>query len=133
MRDNTKTKGYVALITTLVVGATSVLVTTGMLSIGITQTQSAITLYDGYKAKHLADACVEYALQEIRNSTSFTGSSTENFTEGDCTYDVSSNGGEDRDIEAEGIVGDVTQRSLVNLDQITPSINITSWEFVDIF
>lgn len=126
-------QGYIALITTLVVGSLAMLVTVGMLSIGITQTQTALVSYDGYRAQQLAEACAEYALQEIRNSTSFSGSGGETLGAGSCTYDVNSGGGENRTIEALGTVKDNTHRIEISIDQINPSINVTSWQLVDTF
>ena len=133
MYDNKNTKGYVALITTLVVGSLAMSITVGMLSIGITQTQTAGVKYDAVRAGALADACVEYALQEIRNNTNFNGNGTETFSIGSCTYDVILGGGESRTIESTGAVNNAIRRVAVTLDQITPDLNITRWVYVDSF
>lgn len=126
-------KGYVALITTLVVGALSSFAVLGMLSIGTIQTQTSLVSYDGSRAGFLADACAEYALQEIRNSTSFSGSGNITIGAGSCFYDVIGGIGQTRTIESEATVKNSTRRVVVTIDQINPLINVTSWNFVDQF
>lgn len=129
---NTK-KGYIALITTLVVGSVSVAITIGLFFTGILQTQTGITIYDGMRARHYADACVEHALMAIRSDTGYTGSNNKSFPGGVCEYTVTSSGGENRTIESQGFVGDTTHRVQVEIDEINPAINVQFWQFIDSF
>lgn len=133
MKDKTKEKGYVTLITTLIVGSLGILVTLGMLQVGLIQTQTAIVFSDSKKAANLANACAEYALQEVRNNTAFTGSATITISSQDCDYEVLSLGGESRRINSESVVNNATKRIQVDLSAINPLIDIDSWVFVESF
>ena len=134
MNDKTLyTKGYVALITTLVVGSIALAVTLGMISLSITLTQTSGAWHQGYLGGSLVDGCVEHALQEIRNSTNFAETANFPLGEGVCNYSVTSQGGENRTIQAEVVVGNATRRSVIMIDAISPAINITTWELVSEF
>lgn len=125
--------GYIALTSILIISAIVLLIalSAGLLSIselnmGLEKNQSA-------EAYYLASACAEQGLQEIRNSDSFTGPGNLSLENGDCSYDVSQTGGENRTIEALGIVNNIIRKIKISLDTINPNINITSWQDVPDF
>ena len=125
--------GYIALTSILIISAIVLLIalSAGLLSIselnmGLEKNQSA-------EAYYLASACAEQGLQEIRNSDSFTGIGNLSLENGDCSYDVSQAGGENRTIEVSGIVNNIIRKIKISLDTINPNINITSWQEVPDF
>lgn len=125
--------GYIALTSILIISAIVLLIalSTGLLSIselnmGLEKNQSA-------EAYYLASACAEQGLQEIRNSDSFTGTGNLSLENGNCSYDVSQTGGENRTVEASGIVNNIIRKIKISLDTINPNINITSWQEVPDF
>ncbi len=127
---NSKTKGYVTLITVLVMGAISVSVTMTIVMTGIISTKDSLSVVQSRQANFLANACAEDALQEIRNDTLYVGTVQINLGSGSCTYTVTNNGGESRTIASSGTVGTIIRKSKIQIDAINPKINITSWQEV---
>jgi len=122
--------GYITLISVLVVGAIGVAITTSLLLFGLGSSRSSFAIEQSAQARSLADACAEEALQEIRDSTPYTGSDNLSLGQGDCDYTVTSGGGQNRTIDASGTVGTVQRKVKISINAINPSINITSWQEV---
>lgn len=123
-------KGYVALITVLVAGAVGVAITVSLLLLGLGNSQTSFSLEKSYQAKALADACGEEALQQIRDSTPFTGSGSLILGLGTCNYTVTDQGGQNRTATASGTIGTVIRKVKIIIDNINPSINIASCQEV---
>lgn len=122
--------GYIVLITVLVVGAVGVAIAVSLLWLGLSGSKSSFALQQSNQAKGLANACIEEALQQIRDSTSFTGTGSLTLGAGTCSYTVTSQGSQNRTITATGTVGTIIRKVKVIIDKITGSINVTSWQEV---
>ncbi|GEM_PF-113468 len=122
--------GYIALITVLVTGAVGVAIAVSLLLLGLGSSRTSFSLEQSNQAKALANACSEEALQQIRDSTPFTGTGNLTLGQGTCTYTVTSQGGQNRTITSSGTVGTILRKVKIILDKITPNINITSWQEV---
>jgi hypothetical protein len=112
----------------LIVGVVGVAVAVSLLLLGTGASRTSFAQEQSYQAKALADACAEEALQQIRDSAPFTGSGTLTVGQGTCTYTVTSQGGPNRTIISTGTVSTMTRRERVIIDQINPTINVTSWQ-----
>lgn len=123
-----KNKGYIALITVLVVGAIGVAISTSLLLLGLGSSRSSFALEQSNQAKALANACSEEALQQIRDSTPFTGTGNLTLGQGTCTYTVVNDGAQNRTVSASGTVGTVVRKVKITIDKINPGINVTSWQ-----
>lgn len=121
-------KGYVALFGVIIIGALALVIGLSFMAWALNSTKSSRDYNSSQQAKALANACAEQALLEISNSTSYTGSTTLTIGSGQCTYVVSNLGGSNRQINASGTINSVTRRAKILIDQVSPSINITSWE-----
>lgn len=122
--------GYITLISVLVVGAVAVSITFSLILLGIGNTKTALSLDQSKQAWGLADACGEEALQQIRDSTPFTGTGNLTLGQGSCIYTVTNQGGQNRTINSTGTIGTIVRKVKIVLDKITPSLNITSWQEV---
>ncbi len=122
--------GYIALISVLIVGAVAIAVTTSMLLLGLGSSRTSFALEQSYQAKALANLCAEEALQQIRSSTSFSGTDNLSLGQGVCTYTVANTGGQNRSITAQGTVGTIVRKTSVNVNTINPKINVASWQEV---
>lgn len=120
--------GYVALITVLVTGAVGVAIAVSLLLLGLDFSRTSLALAQSNQAKALANACGEEALQQIRDSTPFTGTGGLTIGLGFCSYTATSSGSQNRTITATGTVGTIIRKIRITLDKISPSINITSWQ-----
>lgn len=125
-----KQQGFITLLSTIIVAAVGAIVAVSLLLLGLGSSRSSFAIEQSKQARFLANACVEEALQEIRDSTPYTGSDNFSIGQGTCTFTVTSGGGENRTIEASGTVGAIVRKVSVDVDAINPSINISSWQEV---
>ena len=121
-------KGYITLLSVLVVGAVGLAVTTSLILLGLGSSRSSLNYQQLHQAKNLASSCAEEGLQKIRESSSFTGSGNLSIGQGSCTYNVTNTGGNGRTVDATGTVGTVVRKTSVSISAISPSIIISSWQ-----
>lgn len=126
-------RGYITLISVLVAGAVGVAITVSVILLGVGSSKTSFSIQQASQARGLAQLCAEEALQQIRNSTSFTGTDTISSGQGTCTYTVTSQGGQNRTIQATGTVGTVVQRLSIVIDKTNPTIQAVSWQEVSNF
>jgi hypothetical protein len=122
--------GYVALIAVLIVGAVSVAVSLALLTIGTDSQRAALVEQQSKQARTLAVTCSEEALQQIHDTTTFTGTNNLSLGQGSCTYTVSNTGGNTRSIATSATVGSVVRKIQLYVTIGTSSISITSWQEV---
>lgn len=125
---NQKMNGYITLLSILLVGAIGVAITTSMILLGLSSSNTSFSYQKMHQAKNLANACAEEALQQIRDSTAYVGSSGLTQGQGTCTYTVTNTGAETRQIDVTGTVGTVIRKNTINITAITPLIIISSWQ-----
>lgn len=125
---NKKLNGYITLLSILVVGVIGVSVTTSIILLGLSSSNTSFSYQKMHQAKNLANTCAEEALQQIRDSTAYVGASGLTQGQGDCTYLVTNTGGDTRQIDVTGTVGTVVRKSTINISAITPLIVISSWQ-----
>ena len=124
------TGGYITLISVLIVGAVGTAITVSLFLFGIGFSRTSFALEQSNQAQALANMCAEDALQEIRDSTPFTGSGNLTLGQGTCDYTVVNDGGQDRTITTFGTVGTITRKVSITIDAINPDINIATWQEV---
>lgn len=125
--------GFITLISVLVVGVVGIAITLSLILLGLGSSRTSFAVEQSNQAKALANTCAEEALQQIRDSTPFTGSGNLTLGQGICTYTVTSQGGQNRTITASGTVSTITRRAKIIINGITPTIQIVSWQEVDNF
>ena len=127
---NDQRKGFATLINILLVGAVGVTIAISLIFLGLGSSQTSFAMEQSNQSKALANACVEEALQQIRDSTPFTGSGNLTFGQGTCSYTVTSQGGQNRTITTSGAVGTITKKVKVIIDKINPTIQVVPWQEV---
>lgn len=125
-----KERGFVALITVMIVGAIGVSVGLSLILLGLGSSRTSLSIEQSIQAKAMANACGEEALQKIRESTPFTGSGNLSLSGGTCTYTVASGGGQNRTISSTGVYGTITRKVAISVTTINPSIVISAWQEV---
>lgn len=128
--SNSSAGGYVALITVMIVGAVAAAVSTALLLTGVDSQRASLVTQQSAQARSLVVACVEEALQQIHDSTAFTGTNNLSLGQGTCSYTVTNTGGSNRTIDASGTVGSVVRKNQVYVTIGSSSISITSWQEV---
>ena len=127
-------KGYVLLLSVLIVGVVATSVVYIATLIGIDANMSSLVLEESALVSSYTDACAEEALRQIYNDETFAGPGSLFF--GACNYTIVDGGGENRTINVTGNVNDVydiTKKVKIQIDQINPNINIISWQEVAAF
>ena len=122
--------GYVALLSVLVVGAVATAIGISLLVLGADSQRETLISQQSIQARGLADACVEEALQQLHDTTSFTGPGNLTLGTGSCTYTVTSTGSSTRTITATATVGNVVRKVAAYVTMSSSSISITSWQEV---
>ncbi|HZE87876.1 MAG TPA: hypothetical protein VE090_06790 [Methylomirabilota bacterium] len=84
-------KGYIALITVLIVSAAVLITITTVALLSIGEGQSSFALYKGEDGLNFVEGCMEDALLKARNSSSYAGG-TITRPEGTCSITVSTIG-----------------------------------------
>ena len=125
-----KSRGYVALVSVLVVSAVGLAVASSLLLLGLSYSKSSLALSQSDIAKSLADACAEDALQHIRDNTAYSGTATLNLNGDSCSSTVTSGIGQIRNINASGSKNGVVRKVKVSISAHTPQIIISSWQEV---
>ena len=127
---NQQHKGFITLISVLVVGAVGVAIATSLILLGLGSSRTSFAIEQSNQAKGIANACAEEALQQIRDSTPFTGSGNLTLGQGTCAYTVTSQGGQNRTITSSGTVGSIMRKVKIIIDTINPTIQVVSWQEV---
>jgi hypothetical protein len=128
-----KNSGYITLLSVLISSAIAVSITISIVLLGLASSRNSFSVEQSNQAKALADSCAEEALQEIRDSDSYSGSSSLSLGQGTCSYTVTSGSGENKNIEAYGTVGTIVRKVEIDLNQLNPTLEATSWQDVEDF
>lgn len=123
-------RGFVSLLSVLVAGAVGTALVTILLLQGIGATKTGLALHQSYQAKALATACTETALQRINTNPAFEGSGSLSPGQGSCSYTVTRQAGQERTITSTGTVGSIVRKERVTLSQLTPALQVSSWQEV---
>lgn len=126
-------KGFVTLLSVLIIGAVGVSIAVTLLLMSIDASKTSVINTKSEQAKALANACAEAGLQQIRSSVSYTGTTTLAIGLGNCSYTVTNTGGQTRSINSTGIIDTTVRKVEILIDQINPTILVTSWEEVSEF
>lgn len=120
-------QGFAALIGVLVFGTIAVTIASSVVFTSIRSSRSFLALQQSYEAKAIARACADSALSALHEDTGYSGSGTLSLGAGSCEYVVTDTGASSRDILATATVDYVVKRLRVEIDQLSPNINVTSW------
>ncbi|MBN2016050.1 hypothetical protein JW766_04425 [Candidatus Dojkabacteria bacterium] len=122
-----KNKGFIALISVLVVGIVGLVVSIALLLLGLGASRTSFALEQSLQSRALANTCAEEALERIRRLPTYTGSGNLTFDYGSCAYTITDLGGSNREIQATGTVDSIVRKVKVNINQVSP-VNVTSWQ-----
>jgi hypothetical protein len=87
--QDSATNGYVTLVSVVILGVVAVSIVVSTLVISTDSLVATKSVEESRAARGLVDTCAEDALNEIRESIFFTGSSNITVGEGECDYNVS--------------------------------------------
>ena len=115
MMKTTFKKGYVTLLSVLIVGAVGIAVSVSLILLGIDSSRNSLVFQQSAQAKAMAGACAEEALQILSDLPSFSGNGSLTIGENTCSYTVTP-GGFDTAVTASGSVGTIVRKISINLN-----------------
>lgn len=127
---NTRQSGYIALLSVLIMGAATLAIGLALLASGTDNQRMVLVEQQSTKARGMANACAEEALQVIHGDTAYVGTANLSIATDDCQYIVSSTGASTRVIDTNSTVGNITRKLKVHVTINATSISITSWKEV---
>lgn len=120
--------GYITLLATLIVSSIIVSSVIILSLINLDETKFTQDTKNAKLARSYNTACIESALMQIRNNISYTGGSTINLDQGNCTYNVQNTGGSNRLVTSTATIATIIKNVTVQIDKINPTINVIDWE-----
>ena len=121
-----KNKGFVFLITVLVIGAIAAASTVAVLTLSLGSSRSSFSRQLSFRARAMADACVEEALEVIRENNKFTGSGSLSIDGNTCNYTVINTGGQTREVRGTGDATPARRKVKALVSKIKPTITLSS-------
>ena len=128
-------KGFIALISVLIIGAVVLVISIGLSLRSIGETNMALNEESSNRAASLSDACAENALLKLKTNLSYTGGETVTVQSGlTCQIlTISGSGNINRTIQTQSTVSGYTSKTQVIVTQVRPNTVISSWEKVSDF
>lgn len=124
-------KGYITLLSTLFLVAIGGVVAGSIILLGLGSSKTSLALQQSNQAKALANACMEEALQKLRESIYYSGNQTIAFTSGSCQIQtITGTGNSNRTIQTTGTLDTIQRKVTVVVTTIHPAISISSWQEV---
>jgi hypothetical protein len=129
-KTNEARKGYIALISVLLISAIGAAIMISVIASGITSSKTDFSLQQSGSARIMASSCAEEALQRISEAGIVTGNGNLTIASGTCSYVITSSSSQNITIAATGVLGGITSKIKVILATTTPGIILSSWEEV---
>lgn len=123
-------QGFITLTSVLLVSAIGSTIAVSLVLLGLASGRTGFAFVQSLQSRALADACMEEALERIRDSGPFTGTGALVLGQGTCSFTVTSQGGQVRTATASGSVGTTIRKVKTTIDKINPAIHVTSWQEV---
>ena len=123
-------RGYIALISVIIVGAIGTAIMLSVMLSGINSAKTDLALQQAGSAKTSSASCGEEALQKILETGTTTGSGGLTIGSSTCTYTITSLNGQNITIEATGISGVATSKVKIVIATTSPAILLSSWQEV---
>ena len=132
-KKNSVRRGYIALLSVIVIGTIGVAVMMSVLLFGISSSKTDYALQQGGSAKIVASSCGEEALQRLLETGSTSMSGGLSLASGTCSYTVSSPSGQDIVLEIVGQYAETVSKIRIIVATTTPFIILSSWQDVGDF
>ena len=131
-QQSDKKRGFVTLVTVIIIGGIATVITISLLFISADSFTAAGDVVQSTQARGLADMCAERAINQLKLSTSYTGSENISAFNGSCQIaTVTGSGNTNRTIQATGIYFRTTRKVQVVISQVNPTTTISSWTEMD--
>lgn len=120
-------KGFIALLSAVAAGSVALVLTLSLLTIGTVVVQDGLLTERAARARGMADACAEEALQRMREQQSCEASGTVTLVPDTCTYRLAAEGETTCVVEATGTAADSVRHVRASVDLADPASAPVSW------
>lgn len=125
---NSQKPAFVSLIGVLILGAVGLSISVYIILLSLSSSRSSFSLIQSGQARTLANACAESALEQIRETPTYTGTTSLTLNSGSCSYTVANTGGETRTVSVTATVSSVVRRLAITITAISPVITTGTWQ-----
>ena len=133
MKHKHSKKAYITIITVITISAVSIAVVLSLIFSSLGIISSGQSLKDLAQSQAASNACVEEALERIRQDNNYQTSFSLNETDYSCQVDIYQNSPTELEIQATGISGSSYKKTRVLTSATSPIVTISSWENVKDF
>ncbi|MBU1159761.1 hypothetical protein KKD04_01075 [Patescibacteria group bacterium] len=127
-------KGYIALISVLIIQALILAIIIGIFLRSNTETKMVLAEQLSSKSRALAEACAEYALQQLKNDSNYSGNESIIIDGSDsCDILPIETSGSDKIVKTQSAVSGYTRKIKINVIQINPEMFTSYWNEVPNF
>ena len=124
-------RGYIALISVLIISAVLLLIVLGISQSSIGQSTMVIQRNQDSEVYCLAQACAEEALMKLKEDLEYQGEETLNIGGKSCTIlTIEGSGNKDRVVKTSSLVDNQVKRIKIEIDRVNPNCRIKSWQEV---
>lgn len=134
MIHNSIQKGFIALISVLIIGALVLVISVGLSLRSVTETQISLGEQESHRALALANLCMEAALMKLESVLHYSGNEIIIVNGQSCDImGVEGSGNLNRTVKTKSTVSGYTKKVKVVVSKVSPVMQITSWEEVGDF
>ncbi len=127
--SKSKSEGYIALISVLIISALTILIASSTNLISISESKMGLQENQSWEAFYLTNACAEDALMKLKDNLNYPGNEILIFDEGICTIlPLEGTGNENRVIKVSGSAFNQVQKIRIEINRVDPEIQIKSWQ-----
>ena len=127
-------RGFVFLLSVLVIGAIVMGMVLSLVLLGIAAEQNSLAVAQGVQAHEYALTCAERGLRNLRSDLSYDGGETVTFADGGCgVAHTGGSGNTNRALCLQGWSGRSTRRIEIMIREVYPRVKIASWKEVSVF
>lgn len=123
--------GFIALISILIIGAIILVISTGLSLRSIGESSMSFAQEQSQKAAALANLCAEQALMKLESVLNYSGNEIMTVDGMSCTiFTITGSGNTNRTVTTQSTIGGYTKKTKLVVAQISPTMQITSWQEV---
>lgn len=136
MTPTSQSPGYILLISILIIGTIASAVVVSLMLLGTGAARTGFAIEQSAKAIALSQACSEYALLKLRTNPAYGGDEIVTTFVGGGACEILTTGGagnNNRILCTEAVVGTVSRRMEIIVQQLLPKTLVYSWQEVPYF
>jgi len=127
-------RGFIALISVMIIGILALLIAVNLSSRSVGEAYMGFDDQEAHRSLALAETCAEKALASLKISLTYPGNETVSIGDYTCQIlPVEGTGNANRTIKTQSLASGYAKRIKIEIAQVNPSLQITSWQEVSGF